>query len=62
MTFDELYKAILKLLPAAQIGEDMEGQIVVYTDMMIDPDSPSGQVVAYLDPDEVAFLDSTEDE
>ena len=36
MTFDELRKAILEVLPAAQVGEDNHGQIIVYTDMMID--------------------------
>jgi len=61
VTFDELRTAIEELLPGAQLDEDNEGQIVVYTDMMIDPASPS-QVVAYLDPDEVTFLDSIEDE
>jgi hypothetical protein len=35
MTFDEFYKAILEVLPAAQLDEDTDGQIVVYTDMMI---------------------------
>jgi hypothetical protein len=36
VTFDELRKAILEVLPAAQLDEDNDGQIVVYTDMMID--------------------------
>ena len=35
MTFDELYRAILAVCPRAQLDEDMDGQIVVYTDMMI---------------------------
>ena len=36
MTFAELRFAIEELLPGAQLDEDNEGQIVVYTDMMID--------------------------
>jgi hypothetical protein len=44
MTFIELSKAIEELLPGAQLGEDMEGQIVIYTDMMVDPDACGSQV------------------
>jgi hypothetical protein len=36
MTFNELRFAIEELLPGAQLDEDNEGQIVVYTDLMID--------------------------
>ena len=36
MTFNELRLAIEELLPGAQLDEDNEGQIVVYTDLMID--------------------------
>jgi hypothetical protein len=36
MTFDELRTAILEVLPGAQLDEDNYGQIIVYTDMMID--------------------------
>ena len=43
MTFDELYRAILEVLPAAQLDEDNEGQIVVYTDLMINPSSSRGK-------------------
>jgi hypothetical protein len=31
MTFDDLMRAILNILPNAQLGEDNDGQIVVYT-------------------------------
>jgi hypothetical protein len=31
MTTDDLYRAILAILPNATIEEDLEGQIVVYT-------------------------------
>ena len=41
MTFDELYRAILDVLPSAQLDEDSEGQIVIYTDLMINPDRES---------------------
>ena len=37
MTFDDLYRAILKALPEATMEEDNEGQLIVYTDRMIDP-------------------------
>lgn len=41
MTFDELMRAILAILPNAQLGEDNDGQIVVYTNKKQD----SGGVV-----------------
>ena len=41
MTFDELYRAILDVLPTASLDEDSEGQIVIYTDLMINPDRES---------------------
>ena len=52
MTFDELYKAILEVLPAAQLDEDNDGQIVVYTDMMIDIYDRTDNVVPFVDTDE----------
>jgi hypothetical protein len=52
MTFDELSKAILEVLPRAQLGEDMDGQIVIYTDMMIDAYEGTDNVVPYVDADE----------
>tara|TARA_Y100000310_G_scaffold189647_2_gene189616 strand:+ start:445 stop:624 length:180 start_codon:yes stop_codon:yes gene_type:complete len=51
MTFDELYKAILEVCPRAQLGEDLEGQIVVYTDLMIDAYEGTDNVVPYVDVD-----------
>ena len=33
MTFNELYAAITKILPNATLGEDLQGQIVVYTNL-----------------------------
>ncbi len=32
MTTDELLRQILAILPGASIDEDLEGQIVIYTD------------------------------
>jgi hypothetical protein len=55
MTFNELYRAILEVLPAAQLDEDQDGQIIVYTDLMIDPTSGTGseeRVIPYEDSDE----------
>ena len=51
MTFDELYKAILEVCPRAQLDEDMDGQIVVYTDLMIDAYEGTDNVVPYVDVD-----------
>lgn len=31
--YDELYQAILAILPQAQMGEDNEGQLIVYTNL-----------------------------
>lgn len=36
MTFAELRFAIEELLPGAQLDEDNEGQIVVYTNLMVE--------------------------
>ena len=33
MSFNELYAKILEILPNATMGEDEEGQIVVYTNL-----------------------------
>ncbi len=49
MTFNELRFAIEELLPGAQLDEDNEGQIVVYTDRMIDPTTNSRQVVPFVE-------------
>ena len=49
MTFDELRFAIEELLPGAQLDEDNEGQIVVYTDLMIDPTTSPSQVVSFVE-------------
>lgn len=33
MTFDDLMRKVLTLFPDAELGEDNDGQIVIYTDM-----------------------------
>jgi hypothetical protein len=33
MTFDEVYSAILKILPNAALDTDNEGQLIVYTNL-----------------------------
>jgi len=38
MTFDELMRAILNILPNAQSGDDNDGQIVIYTNKKFDSD------------------------
>jgi hypothetical protein len=32
-TFDDLMRAVLKILPRAQLQEDNYGQIIIYTDL-----------------------------
>ena len=34
--YDNLYQKVLRLFPNAQMGEDEDGQLIVYTDMMLD--------------------------
>lgn len=33
MTFEEFYQKVLALFPGAYIGEDNDGQLIVYTGM-----------------------------
>ena len=35
MDYDEMVKKILEIFPNAEIGEDDEGQMIVYTDLKI---------------------------
>jgi hypothetical protein len=42
MTYDEFYRTILNVLPSAALGEDNDGQLVIYTDMYINDE---GKVV-----------------
>ena len=34
MTYEELVRAILEVCPNATFGEDNDGQLVIYTDLM----------------------------
>ena len=36
MNIDDVYSKILDILPNAQMGEDIDDQVVIYTDMMVD--------------------------
>ena len=38
MTYDELMRAILEVLPHATAGEDNDGQLIIYTDMRLSGD------------------------
>jgi hypothetical protein len=33
MTFDEVYSAVLKILPNSTLDTDNEGQLIIYTDL-----------------------------
>jgi len=32
-TFDDLMHAVLEILPNAELGEDFDGQIIIYTNL-----------------------------
>ena len=51
MTYQELRRAIEKILPAAMLDEDEDGQIIIYTDLMIDENFNS-EVVPYVTDDD----------
>ena len=36
MTFDQLVTAITRVLPECSFGEDLDGQIIVYTNKQLD--------------------------
>lgn len=38
-TFNELYYLATSLFPDAEVGEDNDGQIIIYTNLTIDPTS-----------------------
>jgi|ETNvirnome_2_300_1030623.scaffolds.fasta_scaffold00387_21 hypothetical protein len=53
MTMAELRNAIQHILPRAQLDEDMEGQIIIYTDMMCEGDGGTNwQLVPYVEQEE----------
>lgn len=45
-TFDELHKLITTLIPGSEIGEDYEGQLVIYTNLTIDPQSDNESLIS----------------
>jgi len=49
MTFDELYSKVLDILPCATMGEDNDGQLIIYTDKCEDP---NGNVIDFIVPEE----------
>ena len=49
MTFDDFMRKMLDAFPNAQAGEDNDGQLIIYTDLMEDA---NGNVVSYIDSDE----------
>jgi len=52
MTYQELRQAIEKILPAAMLDEDEDGQIIIYTDLMIDENFNSEVVPYVMDDDD----------
>ena len=47
-TFDDLMRAVLTILPSAQLEEDTYGQIIIYTDLA---ETSDGTLVAF-DPED----------
>ena len=59
-TYDDFYRAVLELFPEAEMGEDLAGQLVVYTGMEVGKDYKTLQTHVYVDPtdeDEDQFND-----
>lgn len=50
MTFDELMKKMLEILPECMIQEDFEGQLVVYTGLRIKPGRDNPKEVLEISP------------
>jgi hypothetical protein len=49
-TYDDFYRAVLELFPEAEMGEDLAGQLVVYTGMEVGKDYKTLQTHVYVDP------------
>ena len=47
MTLDEMHRKVLAILPDSSIGEDNDGQIVIYTDLT---ESANGGLVSFVVP------------
>lgn len=50
MTLDDLIKEVLDILPEATVGEDNEGQLIVYTNLYVDKDGQIQSFDAALEP------------
>ena len=48
-TFQELMEAVMKILPGAEICEDTDGQIVIYSDL---EEKPNGRLEKFTMPPE----------
>lgn len=35
MNFDEFYSRVLEIMPGAEVGEDNEGQLIIYTNFAL---------------------------
>lgn len=51
-TLDELLQAILPILPYSQVGEDNEGQLIIYTNLY---ETDTGKLADYNDPEDEGF-------
>lgn len=51
-TLDELLQAILPILPYSQVGEDNEGQLIIYTNLY---ETDTGVLADYNDPEDEGF-------
>ena len=45
-TFDELHKLVMAIFPEAMLGEDYEGQLVIYTNLTIDQSSDNESLIS----------------
>jgi hypothetical protein len=47
MIYKEMHKKVLEIFPDAEIEWDNDGQIIIYTGMMVAPDSPTTTFGSY---------------
>jgi hypothetical protein len=56
VTFDEFIRKVHTTFPFATVGEDSDGQLIIYTDLQIHPTTAKGEqaelVVPFYPPDE----------
>lgn len=46
MTYEELEKKVLDLFPEAEIDEGFDGQIIIYTNLQIDPEGDGEELIS----------------